>query len=76
MLQRSTVLEVEVEHLGTVHRATYFVEGDIIHAFVGGKLLMSPLGTGNPADRVRSLLTGHLLMQTRRAANVGKWTMD
>lgn len=73
MEQKSQVLEVEVEHQGQIHRASYFVEGDVVHARIGGKVLRSPLGSGNAADTVRTLLAGHLLLQTRKTQNAKLW---
>lgn len=75
MEQKSQVLEVEVEHQGEIHRASYFVEGEVVHARIGGKVLRSPLGGGDAAEKVRALLTGHLLLQSRKARNAEIWRL-
>ena len=74
MTQRqSVVLEVEVEFEGQTHRATYFVEGDVVHARVGGRVLVSPLGGGDAEAKVRTLLLGHLQLETRKTRQSARW---
>ena len=72
--RQSVVLDVDVEHEGQTHRATYFVENDVVHARVGGKVLLSPLGGGDAQEKVRTLLLGHLLLETRKARQAMSWT--
>lgn len=73
MDRESVVLDVEVQHEGSTHHASYFVEGETIYASVGGRILVAPL-TGRPAaDTVRSLLAGHLLQQSRKIKHVTRW---
>lgn len=75
MDRNSVVQEVEVTHEGQTYRASYFVEGNIIHARIGGRTLLSPIGPISAADTVKALLTGHLLQQTRKVGNATKWNM-
>ena len=72
--RQSVVLDLDVEHEGQTHRATYFVENDVVHARVGGKVLLSPLGGGDAQEKVRTLLLGHLLLETRKARQAMSWT--
>jgi len=58
--QECQVRVVEVRHGGAVHRASYFVERNIIHAQIGGHIMVSPLGNVLAADTVKALLTEHL----------------
>jgi hypothetical protein len=73
MERESVVLEVEVQHEGSIYRASYFVEGETIHANVGGRMLIAPLAMKPAADTVKSLLSGHLLQQSRRIRHSGLW---
>lgn len=71
--RQSVVLDVAVEHEGQTHKATYFVEGDVVHAQVGGRVLASPLGGGDAQQKVRTLLLGHLLLESRKARQAASW---
>lgn len=62
------VQTVEVTHGGEVHRASYFVEHNVIHAQIGGHAMLSPLGNVSAADTVEALLTENLF-QRRRVTN-------
>lgn len=73
MEMQSQVFDVEVEFDGQTHRAAYFVENDIIHAQVDGKLLVSPLGTVPAAKTVKALITGQLLLMKRRHKQRINW---
>lgn len=73
MQQQSIVLEAEVRHGGQTHKAAYFVEGDVIHARVGGRVLVAPLAGGDADERVRSLLLGHLISESRMAGYAARW---
>lgn len=73
MERQSLVQDVEVSHEGQTYRASYFVEGNTIHAKIGGLILLSPAGAVPAGDTVKALLTGHLLQQTRKAGNASKW---
>lgn len=73
MERESVVLEVEVQHEGSTYRASYFVEGETIHANVGGRMLIAPLARKPAADTVKTLLSGHLLQQSRKIRHSGLW---
>jgi hypothetical protein len=73
MERESVVLEVEVQHEGNTYRASYFVEGETIHASVGGRMLVAPLASKPAADTVRTLLTGHLVQQSRKIRHSSLW---
>lgn len=44
MERQSLVQDVEVRHEGQTYRASYFVEGSTIHAKIGGRTRLSPVG--------------------------------
>jgi hypothetical protein len=73
MERQSQVLEVQVEHDGSVHRVSYFVENGTIHASIGGRLLAVPTGTRSASDTVRTLLSGHLSQRSRKLRNAAHW---
>jgi hypothetical protein len=73
MDRHSIVETVEVTHEGEVHAASYYVEAGVIHAYLGGRMIMCPVGNVPAADTVRALLTGHLLQQARRADQAKRW---
>lgn len=57
MERQSLVQDVEVRHEGQTYRASDFVEGSTIHAKIGGRTRLSPVGAvwrygQNPALRV------------------------
>lgn len=73
MERSSQVLEVEINHEGSAHRASYFVENQTIYASIGGRVLVAPIGPRTAADTVKTLLSGHLLQQSRKLRHVGRW---
>lgn len=73
MQQESVVLEAEVQHGGQTHTAAYFVEGDVVHAQVGTRVLVAPLAGGDANARVRCLLLGHLMSEERKAQHAARW---
>lgn len=74
MERKSQVLEVEVQHDGNLHRASYFVENSIIYTSIGGHMLIAPLGQGEAATTVRMLLSGHLRHNARRLKHARRWS--
>jgi hypothetical protein len=66
MERQSQVLEVQVEHEGSVHRVSYFVENGTIHANIGGRLLAIPTGPRSASDTVKSLMFGYLSQRSRK----------
>lgn len=56
--RHSIVQTVEVTHGGDTYSASYFVEQDIIHARIGERILLSPVGGTRPSETVKALLTG------------------
>jgi hypothetical protein len=61
MERESQILTTEVEFEGESYSATYYVEHNIIHAHIGGRLMSTPVAHV-PAERtVQALLQGHLL---------------
>ena len=73
MERNSQVLEVEVDYGGRPHRASYFVEDNIIYASIGGRLLFIPRGPRSAADTVKTVLSGYLLQQSRTLRHIGRW---
>lgn len=72
---KSIVLTTQVEFEGNSYSATYFVnDDDVVHANIGGKVLLTPLAMRSAEKVVQALLTGHLLQQTRKSRNAGKWS--
>jgi hypothetical protein len=71
--RRSVILTVEVPFEGETHSATYFVENAMIHAVIGGRAFLAPLGSGPAGGTVRALLEGHLLQKARRHRQSRSW---
>jgi hypothetical protein len=74
MERKSQVLDVEIDHDGQSHRVSYFVEADKIFTRIGGRVLIAPLGSRSAVDTVRTLLSGHLLQQSRKFRQVKRWS--
>ena len=73
MEPQSQVLTTEVAFEGETHPASYYVEHNIIHAQIGGRLMSTPL-TYVPAERtVQVLLLGHLQQTTRKRRQLVDW---
>jgi hypothetical protein len=70
MEQYSQVLEVQIKHDGTAHRASYFVEEGTIHARIGERMMTVPLGPRPAADSVKTMLSGYLAQQSRKLRRV------
>ena len=73
MERQSQILEAQVEHDGSVHRVSYFIEVDTIHTSIGGRMLSIPVGPRSAADTVRSLLSGYLLQRSRKLSHSAHW---
>ena len=71
--RQSIVQTVQVTHGGDTYSANYFVEQNIIHARIGERVLLSPVGETRPSDTVKALLTGHLLQRSRRMGHIRRW---
>ena len=70
-MEHATIRVVEVEQAGKRHQATYFVEDGIIHASIGGSIKRLPVMHSVPPElTVQSLLSGHIVHESRKAANV------
>jgi bacterioferritin (cytochrome b1) len=67
------VQTVEVRFDGELHRASYYVENNIIHAQIDGHPVLSPLGKTPAADTVKVLLTEHLIQRKRVANQAERW---
>ncbi|MET3899738.1 hypothetical protein ABIB57_003700 [Devosia sp. UYZn731] len=72
--QSSMVLDVEVSHHGTVHKASYFVEHGVIHAKIGDGVRQFPLDDGDAGATVMSHLTGYLHQIDRKRALARIWS--
>lgn len=73
MQQTSMIHEVEITEAGTAHKASYFVELGVIHANIGGRILLSPLNGGDAAAMVKALLTGRALQDARKNRQANLW---
>ncbi|WP_332700541.1 hypothetical protein [Devosia sp.] len=67
------VQTVEVTHDGKIHRASYYVENNVIHARMDGHMMLSPLGNASAADTVKALLTEHLIQRRRVMSQAKRW---
>lgn len=74
MEQQSQVFTTEVEFEGQIHSASYYVENDIIHASIGGRLLSVPLNGPSAKRAVQALLQGHLLQAQRKTGQRSNWS--
>ena len=73
MERQSQVLTTEVEFEGETHFASYYVENDIIHALIGGRLTATPTGDIPSEKLVQAMLQGYLLQRQRRAWQRINW---
>lgn len=73
MEMQSQVYDVDIEFDGQTYKAAYFVENDIIHAQVEGKLIVSPLGAVPASKTVKALITGQLLQIRRKHKQRVSW---
>ena len=71
--REGVVRRVEIKFEGEVHRASYFVEYNVIHASIGERVVSAPVGNGPAADTVKALLLGHLLQQSRKMSSARRW---
>lgn len=67
------VQTVEVCSGGVVHRASYFIENNIIHARIGDHSISTPLGNVPAGDTVKALLTEHLVQRRRLTHQAERW---
>jgi hypothetical protein len=74
MERPSMVHRVVVDHAGHTYHADYFVEAGVIHANLGGHIVLAPITDATPADTVRSLLSGQLARRSRKLSAVAEWT--
>jgi hypothetical protein len=58
---QSRVLAVEIEFEGQNYTASYFLEQDIIHASIEGRLFTTLKGAGPAEETVRALMLEWLL---------------
>ncbi len=65
---QSKVLTADLEFEGKIYTASYFLERDIIHANIDGRVLMTPLGASPANETVRVLLLEWLLEHIERPA--------
>lgn len=62
----SMVHQIEVRRGGQTYVAAYFIEHGIIHAQIGERFLMAPMGSMPAENTVRMLLEGQLQRYGRR----------
>ena len=73
MERRFQVYDVSVEFEGEVHSASYYIENDVIHANIGGRMIMTVLGSNPGSQTVRALLLAHLLQAKRKLRHRAQW---
>jgi len=71
--REGVVRSVEIELDGEVHRASYFVEYNVIHASIGERVVAAPVAMAPAAETVKALLLGHLLQQSRKGTRACRW---
>lgn len=74
MERHSQVFDVEVSYDGQPHRASYFVEADKIYASIDGRVVIAPLGPLPATETVKTMLSGHLLQQSRKFRQATRWS--
>lgn len=70
------VLDVEIDHNGVAHRASYFVENHTIHANIDGRLLIAPQGSQPAAETVKALLLGYWQQKGRKQRQLNWWRRE
>lgn len=71
MDEQSLVQDLELELGYEKHRATYFIEGDLVHAMVDGKLYVAPINA-EPAEAViRGIIIEKALLDNYRPRHLG-----
>ncbi|KFC69750.1 hypothetical protein FF80_01254 [Devosia sp. LC5] len=73
MRNENVVRDLEVSDGHTNLRATYFVERGILHANIGGKTILLPVGDGAHDESVRQLLLGQLRTRSWRERIANYW---
>ena len=71
--QECLVQTVEVDHDGTLHSASFFVENGIVQALIGGHTMRFPLGNVSAAETVKALLAQKVLQRQRAASQAERW---
>nr|WP_314260299.1 hypothetical protein [uncultured Devosia sp.] len=74
MERESVVRDVQVEHEGITHTASYFVEDGMIHGRIGERKLLAPIGPDSADLTVRSLVSEHLQERSRRMRHSDNWS--
>lgn len=73
MERQFQVYDAAVEFDGEVHLAIYYIENNVIHANIGGRMIMTVLG-GNPGSQtVKALLIAHLVQGKRKLRHLKVW---
>ncbi|MFC3706305.1 hypothetical protein ACFOOL_16275 [Devosia honganensis] len=67
------VQDVEIQLDGEIHKATYFVEGGVIHAQLGDQTYRLPLGRRPAGEMVKSLMAEKLRRKGFRESLARKW---
>ena len=73
MERRFQVYDVSVEFEGNVHSASYYIENNVIHANIGGRMIMTVLGSNPGSQTVKALLLAHLLQARRNLRHRTLW---
>ena len=60
------VYNASIEFDGEVHSASYYIENNVIHANIGGRMIMTVLGSNPGSQTVKALLLAHLLQAKRK----------
>ena len=73
MQEESIVREIEITDGNQVHKASYFVEFDVLHASIGDKVISLAMGVEKSEEAVRRLLVGHTQTKAWRERMAETW---
>ncbi|MFK4811196.1 hypothetical protein ACI3KW_13420 [Devosia sp. ZW T5_3] len=73
MRNENIVRDLEVSDGHASLRATYFVERGVLHANIGGKTILLPVGDRGHDESVRQLLIGQLRTRSWRERIADYW---
>lgn len=73
MERQFQVYDAAVEFDGEVHTASYYIENNVIHANIGGRMIMTVLGSNPGSQTVKALLLAHLLQAKRKLRHRAQW---
>ncbi|MCR6671999.1 hypothetical protein [Devosia ginsengisoli] len=73
MQEKSIVRELEVSDGLEAHKASYYVENGVLHAWIGEKMISLTMGVDASDEAVRRLLVGHIQTKAWRQRFADRW---